>query len=96
MKRRYTKPERLQFIMEMITSLRGFKGESGMTIDLYNDQYSAIKLLKNEFNSYLHQDDEASVTFEGTTKFEELNRKMQYRLPAFFPHKPMLLIKKQN
>jgi hypothetical protein len=96
MKHRYTKNERLSFIMEIIISLRNFKGENGCDVNLYNEEYSAIKTLKTEFDQYLNQSDASSVTFEGTILFEELNRKMQYRLPAFSPHKPMLVMKKPN
>lgn len=96
MKQRYTKNERLSFIMEIIRSLRSFKGEKGDLIDLYNEDYSAIKSLKQVFDSYLNQNDNSSVSFEGTIKFEELNRKLQYRLPAFHPHKPIFIMKKPN
>jgi hypothetical protein len=96
MKQRYAKNQRLSFIMEIITVLRNFKGENGDCVNLYNEEYDAIKSLKSEFDSYLNQDDTTSVTFEGTIKFDELNRKLQYRLPAFSPHKPTVVLKKPN
>lgn len=96
MKQRYTKNERLTFIMDIINSLRSFRGENGEAANLYNEEYSAIKQLKAIFDEYLNQPDDTSVSFEGTIKFEELNRKLQYRLPAFSPHKPLLLMKKPN
>jgi hypothetical protein len=96
MKQKYTKNQRLSFIMEMITSLRNFKGETGNIVNLYNEEYNAIKTLKEAFDGYLNQNDETSVSYEGTIKFEELNRKLQYRLPAFSPHKNMLLLMKPN
>ena len=94
MKTRYTKNERLSFIMEIITSLRIFKGEKGAIVNLYNEEYSAIKTLKEVFDSYLNQNDATSISFEGSIKFEELNRKLQYRLPAFSPHTPLFVMKK--
>lgn len=96
MKQRYTKNERLTFIMEVITSLRNFKSENGDNVVLYNEEFSAIKTLKQVFDAYLNQNDDTSVSFEGSIKFEELNRKIQYRLPAFSPHKPLLIMKKPN
>lgn len=96
MKQRYTKNERLSFIMDIINSLRSFRGENGEAVNLYNEEYSAIKQLKAIFDEYLNQPDDTSVSFEGTIKFEELNRKLQYRLPAFSPHKPLLMMKKPN
>jgi hypothetical protein len=95
-KERYTKNQRLSFIMEMITSLRNFRGENGNTVNLYNEEYDAIKTLKQAFDGYLNQNDATSVTYEGTIIFDELNRKLQYKLPAFSPHKPMLLLMKPN
>lgn len=96
MKQRYTKNERLSFIIEIITSLRNFRGENGNLVNLYNEEYDAIKTLKQVFDAYLNQNDATSVSFEGSIKFEELNRKLQYRLPAFSPHTHMLLLKKPN
>jgi hypothetical protein len=96
MKQRYTKNERLTFIMEVITSLMNFKNENGDNVVLYNEEFSAIKTLKQVFDAYLNQNDDTSVSFEGSIKFEELNRKLQYRLPAFYPHKPLLIMKKPN
>lgn len=96
MKQRYTKNERLSFIMDIINSLRSFRGENGDIVNLYNEEYTAIKSLKSVFDDYLTQNEETSVSFEGTIKFEELNRKLQYRLPAFAPHKPMIMLKKPN
>ena len=96
MKQRYTKNQRLSFIMEMITTLRNFRGETGNIVNLYNEEYDAIKSLKQAFDGYLNQNDATSVTYEGTIMFDELNRKLQFRLPAFSPHKHMLLLMKQN
>ena len=96
MKTRYTKNERLSHIIEIITCLRNFKGEHGDSVNLYNEEYQAIKTLKSAFDAYLNQNDETSVTFEGTILFDELNRKIQYRLPAFSPHKPVLAMKRTN
>jgi len=96
MKERYTKNQRLTFIMEMITHLRTFRGENGDIVNLYNEEYSAIRNLKQVFDSYLNQNDTTSVTYEGVIKFDELNRKLQYRLPAFSPHKHMLLLMKPS
>lgn len=96
MKQRYTKNQRLSFIMEMITTLRNFRGETGNIVNLYNEEYDAIKSLKQAFDGYLNQNDATSVTYEGTIMFDELNRKLQFRLPAFSPHKHMLLLMKPN
>ena len=96
MKTRYTKNERLSHIIEIITCLRNFEGEHGDSVNLYNEEYQAIKTLKSAFDAYLNQNDETSVTFEGTILFDELNRKIQYRLPAFSPHKPVLTMKRTN
>ena len=96
MKQRYTKNERLGFIIEVITSIRNFKGENGDSVNLYNEELTAIKSLKQVFDMYLNQNDDTSVSFEGSIKFEELNRKIQYRLPAFSPHKPLVIMKKPN
>jgi hypothetical protein len=96
MKRRYIKKERLMVIMDIINKLRNFVGESGETVNLYNEEYSAVKQLKIDFDAYLNQDDETSITIENSVKFEELNRKIQYRLPAFSPHEPMFIMKKPS
>ncbi len=96
MNKRYTKTQRLGFIMEMISDLRNFRGEKGELVNLYNEEYSAIRELKQVFDSYLKQNDVTSVTYEGLIKFTELDRKLKYRLPAFSPHKPMLLLMKPN
>lgn len=93
---RYTKKERLSFIMEIINLLRSFRGENGDIVNLYNEEYTAIKSLKQVFDSYLNQNDETSVSFDGTIMFEELNRKLRYRLPAFSPHKPLFILKRPN
>ena len=84
------------FIMDIINKLRNFVGQTGETVNLYNEEFSAVKQMKSDFDAYLNQDDSTSVTIENIVKFEELDRKVQYRLPAFSPHQPMFIMKKQS
>lgn len=85
-----TKSERLQIVIDIVKKLKSFPksyvalGDPTPFIDLYNEEYDAIKQLKKIFDAYINQNDEDQTSlqsFSGKIPFPELNRTIEYILP---------------
>lgn len=89
-----TKEERLVVVLEIARKLRHFQGPDGTVDDLYNDEYPAIKELKEIFKNYVSQDENNLISFSGTIKFPEIGRKMEYILPTGSVAKSLFVLKR--
>lgn len=95
--RKRTKEERLNVVMNLIKKLRYFPRSDFFTnenindiyVNLFNEEYPAIKELKTIFNEYIHN--EYSVS--GKIKFQEINRKIEYILPINANIDPLFVLK---
>ncbi len=89
-----TKEERLVVVLEIANKLRYFQGPDGTIDNLYNDEYQAIKELKEIFKNYVQQDEKNLVSFSGSIKFPEIGRKMEYILPTGSLAKSLFVLKR--
>lgn len=92
-----TKEERVVIVLDLIKKLKKFpRGDffttnnlDNLYINLYNEEYPAIKELKKGFDEYINN--EYSVS--GKIKFQEINRKIEYVLPIKKTIQPIFVLK---
>lgn len=98
-----TKSERLEIVISISKRLKNFpkinylKTDNDIYMDLYNSDYIAIKKIKEIFKEYINQDDtkpELLSSMNGTIRFPELNRKIEYILPINKQREPVFVIRK--
>jgi hypothetical protein len=88
-----TKADRLSIVMDIVMKLKKFKGKHGDIIDLYRDEYSFIEEFKKIIKQYIDQDDLKPQEFKGSLYFEEIDRTINYILPAKQYKQPLFVIK---
>lgn len=67
----YSQKERMNIIIDIMTKLKNFKLNNGETINLYDNNYSFIKELKELGNRYIKE----GKTLKGILDFEEIGKK---------------------
>jgi hypothetical protein len=88
-----TRLERLNIVLDIAKKLKNFEGKRGEIIDLYNDQYSFITEFKKITKQYIDMDDNNVTELKGTLYFEEIDRNIDYLLPAKSYKKPLFVIR---
>ena len=91
-----TRKERLEIVLGIAKKLKNYNLQNGNYMDLYQDQYSFIPELKEIFNNYVKQDDLLPLDFSGILRFEEINKDIEYILPATNKKNPLFVIRMQN
>ena len=81
--------ERLAVATEIVTNLKSFTNSNGQPVNLYNDDYTFIPILKAILNKYILE----GGVYEGKLKFEEIDRNIEYYLPAKSHRKSLFVIK---
>lgn len=84
-----SKKERLDIVMNIIKKLKYFPRSNFFThdnvnelyVNLFNEEYPAIKELKKVFDEYINQDESNLYNMSGKIKFQEINKKIKYTLP---------------
>jgi hypothetical protein len=84
----YSILEKVEICTDIATKLKTFKGEHG-AVNLFNDNYSFVPILKQLFKEYIH----GNVYLKGTLDFVEINRKIEYHLPLTKTHSPLFVIR---
>ena len=77
-----TQKERLEVILDIVKKLKFYVATDGSIINLYNDEYTFIQEFKKISNEYIKQDDYLSLDYRGLLLFEEINKEIEYFLPA--------------
>ena len=80
---------RLKIATEIVSNLKTFTNERGQSINLYNDEYTFIPKLKIILNKYILEGGE----YKGKLKFEEIDRNIEYYLPAKSNKNPLFVIR---
>jgi ribonuclease D len=92
-----TKEERLNLVVTIINKLKKFprsdNNKESPHINLYNDEYDAIKELKKIFKEYITQNDEYANSYSGKIKFVEINRIIEYILPINPKNEPVFVLR---
>lgn len=88
------KAERLAIVLDIAKKLKNYKLKNKSTINLYNsDLCSFIEDYKKITNAYIKQDENDIKDFKGTLKFEEINKNIEYILPAKKSTEPLFVIR---
>jgi len=86
---RYSQDEKLKLTINIVKKLKFYESDDGQIVDLYKDSYSYVAKLKKVFNDYIKGDTE----FKGEVIFEELGKKIEYRLPIYKKYNPLFVIR---
>lgn len=92
-----TKEQRVALVMDLIKKLKYFPRSDKYTsldtnnlyINLFNEEFPAIKELKNAFNEYINNE----YSISGKIQFHEINRKIEYTLPIKSHINPLFVLK---
>ena len=88
------KAERLAIVLDIAKKLKNYKLKNGSTINLYNsDLCSFIEDYKKITNAYIKQDENDINDFKGTLLFEEINKNIEFILPAKKSTQPLFVIR---
>jgi repressor of nif and glnA expression len=92
-----TKEEKVGIVMNIIKKLKYFPRSDFLTnenienvyVNLFNEEYSAIKELKSVFTEYINNE----YNLSGKIKFLEINRTIKYTLPVYSNISPVFVLK---
>lgn len=88
------KSERLSIVLDIVKKLKNYKLKNGSTLNLYNPELcSFVNEFKKITNEYIKQDDDYVVDYKGTLLFEEINKNIEYILPAKKSDNPLFVIR---
>jgi hypothetical protein len=88
------KSERLAIVLDIARKLKNYKLKNGSTLNLYNPELcSFVEEYKKITNEYIKQDDGYVVDYKGTLLFEEINKNIEYILPAKKSDSPLFVIR---
>jgi len=86
--------ERLAIVLDIAKKLKNYKLKNGSTLNLYNPELcSFITEYKKIANEYIKQDDNDVKDYRGTLLFEEINKNIEYILPAHKSTAPLFVIR---
>lgn len=91
----YNKKDRLKIVLDIITRLKNYETSDGTIIDLYNEKLcSFITDFKNITKEYINQDDSKVIKeYSGKLNFVEINKTIEYVLPANQKRNSLFVIK---
>jgi hypothetical protein len=88
------KAERLAIVLDIAKKLKNYKLKNGSTLNLYNPELcSFIEEYKKITNEYIKQDDSDVKDYRGSLLFEEINKNIEYILPAHKSTAPLFVIR---
>jgi hypothetical protein len=88
------KSERLSIVLDIFKKLKNYKLKNGSTLNLYNPELcSFVNEFKKITNEYIKQDDDYVVDYKGILLFAEINKNIEYILPAKKSDSPLFVIR---
>lgn len=95
--RRLTKEERLKIVVDIVQKLKRIPANNELGyIDVYKQEYPAMKKLMEIFREYISQEEEDAVEINGKLEFEEMNRIIYYVLPVNERRNPLFKMEWKN
>lgn len=96
-KKNRTKEQRVVLVLDLIKKLKQFprsdfftnSNSNDLYVNLYNEEYPAIKELKQKFDEYINNE----YSISGKIKFPEINRKIEYILPIKENIQPLFVLR---
>jgi len=88
------KAERLAIVLDIAKKLKNYKLKNGSTLNLYNPELcSFIEEYKKITNEYIKQNENYVIDYKGILLFEEINKNIEYILPAHKSTAPLFVIR---
>lgn len=88
------KSERLSIVLDIVKKLKNYKLKNGSTLNLYNPELcSFVNEFKKITNEYIKQNDNYVIDYKGILLFEEINKNIEYILPAKKSDNPLFVIR---
>jgi|TARA_Y100000389_G_C16987172_1_gene283114 hypothetical protein len=88
------KSDRLAIVLDIAKKLKNYKLKNGSTLNLYNHELcSFVEEYKKITNEYIKQDEDDIKDYKGTLLFEEINKNIEYILPAKKSTAPLFVIR---
>ena len=88
------KSDRLAIVLDIAKKLKNYKLKNGSTLNLYNPELcSFIEEYKKITNEYIKQHEDDIKDYKGILLFEEINKNIEYILPAKKSTAPLFVIR---
>lgn len=88
---RYSKGDKVRFIVDIVKRLKTFPAVNGGTIDIYKDDLSYVDEFKKITQKWINGED---VQFNGFLYFEEINKYFEYNFPISDDVEPLFVLRK--
>ena len=85
----YKTQEKTEIWFDITKKLKSFQNSNGITVDLFNENYSFVPKLKKVFTDYIKN----TQDYSGTLDFEEIGKTIKYHFYVAKPKKATFLIK---
>jgi hypothetical protein len=83
-----TQADKTLIAVHIIKQLKNYNGPNG-PVNLFNEEYTFVPKLKKILNDYIHGD----RVYKGSLDFEEIGKKIDYRLPQMKNKDPLFVIR---
>ena len=87
---KYSKDDKVRFIVDIVKRLKTFPAVNGGTIDIYNDEWSYVGEFKKITKRWINEED---VQFNGFLHFEEINKYFEYNFPISDDIEPLFVLR---
>jgi len=88
----YSEKEKLEICVDIAKKLKFYENQSGVTVNLFNENYTFIPKLKKIFSEYIKD----TKDYSGTLDFEEIDKQIKYHFPISRKRKATFIIKIKN
>lgn len=88
---KYSKSDKVRFIVDIVKGLKTFPAVNGGTIDIYKDEWSYVEKFKEISQKWINGED---VKFNGFLYFEEINKYFEYDFPISDDVEPLFVLRK--
>jgi len=85
----YTEREKLEICLDIAKKLKFYENAQGVTVNLFNENYTFIPKLKDIFSNYIKD----TKDYSGVLEFEEIGKQIKYHFPISKRRKATFVIK---
>jgi hypothetical protein len=85
----YSEKEKIEICVDIAKKLKFYENNQGITVNLFNENYTFIPKLKKIFADYIKD----TKDYIGTLEFEEIGKVIEYNFPVSKKRKALFVIK---
>ena len=85
----YNETEKTEICVDIAKKLKFFENEQGISVNLFNQNYTFIPKLKKIFADYIKN----KIDYSGMLEFEEIGKQIKYHFPISKKKKATFVIK---